>query len=198
MKTRSICFLLLAEVAAMSLWFVSAAILPEMTKSASLSSFQEAALSSGVQAGFVIGALFIAIVGLADRIDPRIIFAASAIAAGLTNLTLLIVDPGSVWAIAARVATGALLAGVYPVGMQIIVSWGVKDRGFLVGALTSALGLGSASPHLVALIGGTDWKLTVIVTSITALIGGFLCLGVSLGPYHAKAPRFDPSVIRTA
>ena len=56
MKPRSVCFLLLAEVTAMSLWFVSAAILPEMSKVASLSPFQEAALSSGVQAGFVIGA----------------------------------------------------------------------------------------------------------------------------------------------
>lgn len=58
MKARSVCFQLLAQVAAMSLWFVSAAILPEMTKSASLSPVQEAALSSGVQAGFVVGALF--------------------------------------------------------------------------------------------------------------------------------------------
>lgn len=198
MKSRSVCFLLLAEVAAMSLWFVSAAILPEMTKLASLSQFQEAALSSGVQAGFVIGALFLAIVGLPDRIDPRIVFAVSAIAAGLVNLALLVVDPASQLAIAARVATGALLAGVYPVGMKIIVGWGVNDRGFLVGALTSALALGSASPHLIALVGGAEWKLTVIVTSVAALISGLLCFGISLGPHHAKASRFDPSVIPTA
>ena len=198
MKTRSVCFLLLAEVAAMSLWFVSAAILPEMVKLASMSPFQEAALSSGVQAGFVLGALLLAIIGLPDRIDPRIVFAVSAVAAGLVNLALLVVDPASSAAIAARVATGALLAGVYPVGMKIIVGWGLNDRGFLVGALTSALVLGSASPHLIALLGGADWQLTVIVTSLAAFVSGLLCLGISLGPYHAKASKFDPSVIPTA
>ncbi|MEM7748734.1 MAG: MFS transporter [Pseudomonadota bacterium] len=198
MKTRSVCFLLLAEVTAMSLWFVSAAILPEMSKVASLSPFQEAALSSGVQAGFVIGALALAVIGLPDRIDPRIVFSASAIAAGSINLCLLVVDPASWTAIAVRVATGALLAGVYPVGMKIIVGWGLQDRGFLVGALTSALALGSASPHLIALLGGTDWQLTVIATSVAAIFAGLLCIGISLGPHHAKAARFDPSVVPTA
>ncbi len=198
MKVRSVCFLLLAEVAAMSLWFVSAAIVPEMTKSAPISPFQEAALSSGVQAGFVLGALSLAIIGLPDRIDPRLVFSTCAVTAGLANLALLIAEPGSVIAIAARVATGALLAGVYPVGMKIIVGWGVDDRGFLVGALTSALALGSASPHLIALFGGADWQITVIATSIAAFFAGFLCIGISLGPHHTKAARFDPSVIPTA
>ena len=198
MKLRSVCFLLLAEVAAMSLWFVSAAILPEMTKQVALTSFQQSALSSGVQAGFVIGALLLAIIGLPDRIDPRIVFAASAGMAGLVNLSLLVVDPASPLAIAARVATGALLAGVYPVGMKIVVGWGIKDRGFLVGALTSALALGSASPHLIALLGGTDWKLTVIATSVAAFVAGLLCLGIALGPHHAKAAKFDAGVLPTA
>jgi ribose/xylose/arabinose/galactoside ABC-type transport system permease subunit len=57
MKTRSVILLLAAEVAAMSLWFVSSAILPEMLHEAELTPFRQAALSSGVQLGFVLGAL---------------------------------------------------------------------------------------------------------------------------------------------
>ena len=103
----------------MSLWFVSTAILPDMLREAPLSSFQQAALSSSVQAGFVLGALVSAALGLADRYDPRMVFAASAIGAALANASLLILEPGGVFAIAARFATGALLAGVYPVGEHV-------------------------------------------------------------------------------
>jgi MFS family permease len=198
LKVRSISLLLLAEVAAMSLWFVSAAILPEMVRETNLSSIRQATLSSGVQAGFVIGALLSAVLGLADRYDPRRVFAISAVGAGLANLILLIASPGSALAIAARVVTGALLAGVYPVGMKIAVGWGDKDRGFLVGALVGALTLGSAAPHLIALGGGSDWRLTVVIASVAAIIAGILCLFVTLGPHHTTALRFNPRVIITA
>ena len=198
-KFRSISLLLIAEVAAMSLWFVSAAVLPDMLREAALSSFRQAALSSGVQAGFVVGALTSAVLGLADRFDPRRVFAVSAICAGLANATLLVSIPGSFPAIAARVATGALLAGVYPVGMKIAVGWGQKDRGFLVGALVGALTLGSASPHLIALAGGANWRLTVAIASAASVAAGLLCLAtVSLGPHHGIAARFNPKAIATA
>lgn len=198
MKSRSIAILLVAEVAAMSLWFVSAAILPEMLRETEIFPFQQAALSSGVQAGFVIGALLFAILGVADRFDPRRVFAASAIGAGLVNACLLLVAPGGSLAISARVVTGALLAGVYPVGMKIAVGWGQKDRGFLVGALVGALTLGSASPHLFALAGGADWRLTVAIASLASVAAGLLCLRVSLGPYHGVAARFDPRLVINA
>ncbi|MHA1525053.1 MAG: MFS transporter [Alphaproteobacteria bacterium] len=198
MKFRSISLLLLAEVAAMSLWFVSAAILPDMVREVQLSPFRQAALSSGVQAGFVVGALASAVLGLADRFDPRQVFAACAIGAGLVNAGLLVAVPGSGLAILARFATGALLAGVYPVGMKIAVGWGRKDRGFLVGALVGALTLGSALPHLMALGGGSDWRLTVAIASAGAIAAGVLCLAVALGPHHAVAPRFNARVIATA
>jgi MFS family permease len=198
MKSRSITLLVIAEVAALSLWFVSAAVLPDMLREVHVSPFRQAALSSGVQAGFVVGALGSAILGIADRFDPRRVFAAAAVAAGLTNSILLVAVPGGIAAIVARVVTGALLAGVYPVGMKIAVGWGQKDRGFLVGALVGGTVLGSAAPHLFALIGGADWRASVAVTSAVAMIGGLLCLFTSLGPYHGLAAKFHPRMIRAA
>ncbi|MEE8333239.1 MAG: MFS transporter [Alphaproteobacteria bacterium] len=197
-KFRSITLLILAEVAAMSLWFVSAAILPEMLREADLSPFRQAALSSGVQLGFVVGALVSAVLGLADRFDPRRVFAASAIGAGLVNAVFLIAEPGGALAITARFATGALLAGVYPVGMKIATGWGVKDRGLLVGLLVGALTLGSASPHLVSFMGGADWRLTVGIVSLASVAAGLLALMLALGPHHAVAPRFDPRALMIA
>ena len=198
MKTRSITVLMIAEVAALSLWFVSAAILPDMLREVEISSFRQAALSSGVQAGFVVGALISAILGLPDRFDPRHVFAVSAIIAGLVNALLLMVEPGHTVSIVARFLTGALLAGVYPVGMKIAVGWGEKDRGFLVGALVGALTLGSALPHLFSLAGGADWRLTVSLASAAAIAAGLIVMLVGLGPHHGTAARFDPRVITAA
>ncbi len=198
MKFRSLALLMLAEVAAMSLWFVSAAVLPDMLREVALSHARQAALSSGVQAGFVVGALGSAVLGIADRLDPRRVFAFSTIGAALVNAVLLIAPPGGLIAIAARILTGALLAGVYPVGMKIAVGWGVKDRGFLVGALVGAVTLGSAAPHLLALIGGSDWRVSVAAASVIAGVGGLLALASRLGPHHALASRFDPRAIVAA
>jgi Major Facilitator Superfamily len=195
MKWRSLMLLMAAEVAAMSLWFVSAAVLPDILREAAVSPARQAALSSGVQAGFVIGALGSSLLGLADRFDPRRVFAVAAIAAGLANALLLVDAPGGLAAIGARVVTGALLAGVYPVGMKIAVGWGLKDRGFLVGALVGAVTLGSASPHLLALIGGADWRLSIAAASLIAAAGGLIVLPIALGPYHGFAGKFDPRAI---
>lgn len=198
MKLRSLTLLMAAEVAAMSLWFVSAAILPEMLQEADVTPFRQAALSSAVQAGFVVGALASAVLGIADRYDPRRVFAISAALAGLANAMLLIATPGGGLAIMARFATGALLAGVYPVGMKIAVGWGERDRGLLVGALVGALTLGSALPHLIAIGGGADWRFTVMVASALSVAAGLVCLAVGLGPFHGIAQRFDPRVITVA
>ncbi|WP_428672893.1 MFS transporter [Roseibium sp.] len=197
-KWPSLGLLLVAEIAGMSLWFMSAAILPDLVREFGISPFSQAALSSAVQIGFVVGAVASALLGLADRIDPRRFFASCAIAAALFNASLLVVEPGGFLSIFARFATGALLAGVYPVGMKIAVGWGKADRGFLVGTLVGALTFGSAAPHLLALLGGTDWRWSLSVASAASATGGILCLFTALGPFHAKAPRMRIGAVLTA
>ena len=197
-KTRSVALLCVAEIAAMSLWFVSAAVLPEMTAEAGLSNARGAALSTAVQIGFVIGALGFAVLGLADRYDPRRVFLFSGLIAAAANGLLLVTPIGGAGQIALRCVTGAALAGVYPVGMKIVVGWGLKDRGFLVGLLVGALTLGSASPHLIALLGGVDWRMTVAIASLASALGACLVLLIGLGPHHVRAPKFNPRVIAQA
>jgi len=197
-KWASVGLLLVAECLALSLWFVSAAILPGMMAESEITPFRQAALSSGVQLGFVAGALVSAVLGLPDRFDPRRVMGIAAVIAAFANLTLVVSVPGSAAAIAARFMTGAMLAGVYPVGMKIAVGWGEKDRGFLVGTLLGALILGNALPHLFALTGGGDWRSTVVTASVAALIAAGAAQLASLGPHHARAARFDPGVVVTA
>ncbi|MEM9195880.1 MAG: MFS transporter [Myxococcota bacterium] len=189
-KRASIALLVGAEILGMCLWFSSSAVLADLTQEVEISSVRQAMLSSGVQFGFAIGAVLYAALGLADRYDPRYVFAGSAFAAALANAALLVVPVGGLLAVASRVLTGALLAGVYPVGMKIAVGWGTRDRGLLVGLLVGALTLGSAAPHLLSFLGGTDWRLAVGGASALAAVGGGLVFLVRLGPHHARAPAF--------
>lgn len=184
-------FLVLAEVAALSLWFVSSATLPGMMAEVTMSSGQQAALSSAVQLGFVIGAFVSAFLGIADRFDPRRVLALCACIAAVANFGLAFVSPASPVAVLLRLITGVMLAGVYPVGMKIAAGWGLKDRGLLVAILVGALTLGSSLPHLATLMGGADWRLAVYSTSVAAFAAGAFVLGAGLGPHHARSPEFS-------
>ena len=95
-KRASIAIIAVCQVAAMAVWFSASAVTPALAAEFHLSNFAQAALTSGVQAGFVIGCLVSAFLGLPDRVDPRRLFAASAAVAALANAGLLLVDPASI------------------------------------------------------------------------------------------------------
>ncbi|WP_051203130.1 MFS transporter [Sediminimonas qiaohouensis] len=195
---RSLALLVVAEIGAMSLWFISAAIMPELAREAALGSWRAGLLSSSVQIGFVLGALTMALHGTADRYDPRRVFSICALLAAMSNALLIVTTPGGDLQILLRTLTGIGLAGVYPVGMKIAVGWTVKRRGLLVGLLVGALTLGSASPHALALIGDANWRMTVSLASACAGISAGLILFARLGPHHVPAPRFSPASLRLA
>jgi MFS family permease len=197
-KRRSVALVALAQVLGMCLWFVSAAILPEIVAEADLTPGRAAALSSAVQIGFVLGALALAAHGSADRFDPRRVLAAAALLAAAANALLLVTPTGGAAQVALRALTGACLAGVYPVGMKLAIGWGERDRGLLVGLLVGAVTVGSALPHLLAVLGGADWRITVTVASGLAALGGGCALGADLGPHHARASGFDPGALGLA
>lgn len=197
-KRASVTVLILTQVAVLSLWFSAAAVLPEMAREAGLSAARLAWLSTAVQLGFAAGALIYALLGFADRFDPRRVFLVSALVAAAANLALLAVPVGGATAVALRGLTGAAMAGVYPVGMKIATGWGKADRALLIGLLVGALTIGSASPHLIAFLGGADWRLTIVASTTLAAAGGFSILMVGLGPHHARAPRLDITAIALA
>lgn len=197
-KPLSITVLTIATSFGMILWFTTAATLPDMAREGAISDARQAWLSSGVQAGFVVGALIVAITGIADRLDPRRVIGICACAGAVANLGLLVVPLGGDLAIGLRILTGAMLAGVYPIGMKIAFGWGLSDRGLLVGLLVGGLTTGKSLPYLLAYIGGTDWRVAIIGASLIAVTGGGLAQIVGLGPGHARAKKFDPWSIRVA
>lgn len=196
--TASVTRLAMAQVLVLSLWFSVTAILPDLAAAHALTLSDLAHLPSMTQLGFVGGALALALSGLADRVDPRRLFVGASLVAALSNLTLLVVAPDSVAAGLSRVLVGAALAGVYPVGLKLAVGWTVRRRGLVVSLLVGALTLGSSTPHLVALLGGADAAVCLIVTSLLAGLGALLVAGIPLGPFHAKSPRVEPQDLALA
>lgn len=182
----------------MSLWFVSSAVQADLAKEIALSAAHAAMLTAAVPLGFVVGALAMAISGMADRLDPRRVFASCAVLAAAANMSTLLFTADSVAVVLARALTGGFLAGVYPVGMKIAVGWGNSDRGWLVGLVVGALTLGSAAPHLIAFLGGSDWRLTTILASACAVVAGCLALVTSLGPHHMRAPKLELAAVMLA
>jgi len=197
-KRASIAIIAICQVAAMAVWFSASAVAPALAAEFHLSNFAQAALTSGVQVGFVIGCLVSAFLGLPDRTDPRRLFAASATIAALANAGLLVVDPASIAAPLLRVITGIGMAGVYPVGMKLATTWARDDMGLMVGILVGALTLGSASPHLFNAFGGVDWRPTVVLSSVSALAAALGIALAGLGPNRKPAPRFEPGAMLLA
>ena len=197
-KLASVTIIAVCQVAALALWFSASAVVPALVREYGLSGFMQAALTSGVQLGFVAGCLVSAVLGLPDRVDPRRLFALCALGGAIANALLLVVNPSTPIAPVLRFATGMALAGVYPVGMKLASTWAKGDMGLMVGILVGALTLGSALPHLFNALGGVHWHVPVVVSSVTALAASALIGRAGLGPNRTASPPFDPRAVLSA
>ncbi len=197
-KAFSIALLALCQVAALALWFSASAVVPSILSEHPLTPLQVSLFTSLVQIGFVAGTLASAMLGLADRIDPRRLFMISTLVAAAANASILLIPPGSGGVFAARFITGACMAGVYPIGMKMAASWASDDLGMLVAILVGALTLGSASPHLFNALGGVDWRFTIATASATALLAAVAINLVGLGPRRAAPRAFEPRYLTIA
>jgi MFS family permease len=191
--------LALAELLAMALWFSASAVVPQLTIAWSLTGAEQSWLTMSVQAGFVAGAIVSAVLNLADRVPLRVLIAGSALLGAAANGAIVLLGDGALApALALRFLTGAALAGVYPPGMKLVVTWCRADRALGIGVLIGALALGSASPHLLNGIplldpdGLPPWRTVIGVSSGMAVVGAAIMLVlVRPGPYHAASAPFD-------
>jgi len=191
-KWRTILWLSLAELLAMAVWFSASAVVPALTEAWSLDANGQSWLTMSVQIGFVVGAFGSAVLTLADRIPSKLFFTASAFASAIATALIPLIADGLTVALILRFLTGVFLAGVYPVGMKIMTTWTVKDRGLGIGLLVGALAIGSASPHLLNAVGGvTDWQPVLYLAAGLAGIGGLIgVFFVDVGPHVNPSPKF--------
>lgn len=164
----------ISELFALSLWFSASVISTELIAIWNLSPRLEGWLSASVPIGFVIGAFFSSYFGIADRFNPRKVFAVSALLGSILNCLLIFVDV-TFWGILLRILTGLTLAGIYPTAVKILSQWFPKKRGLAIGILIAALTLGSSLPHFVIIfISSFNWQLVIVCSSILALISAVI------------------------
>jgi len=184
-----------AQIGAMSTWFSAAAVAPALAVAWRLSAPEVALLTVGVQLGFVVGALALAVSGIADVLSARWVFAAAAVLAAVVNVLLLWSGGDLRVVFPLRLGLGFLLAGVYPTGMKLMAGWFREGRGLAIGTLVGALTLGTALPHLVAGLGSSTavpWQAVIVATSAGALLSAVIVGGfVRPGPFEAAAARLD-------
>jgi len=177
-----------------SLWFSPSGAADGLMARLAIDSAAFGWLIAATQLGFIAGTLAFAATGLADRFGASRIFAVSCVAGAATNAALALpgVEYPAAWGL--RLAVGLCLAGIYPLGMKMIVQW-VGGRpaaalGWLVGMLT----LGTAMPHALRASGASwPWEAVLVASSLLALIGAALVAFLGDGP-HAAPPRSPGSV----
>ena len=190
--------LALAVLLAMALWFSASAVVPQLVAERGLAPTAQAWLTVSVQLGFVVGALASALLNLPDRVGLNRLIAVSALLAAGANALIAWAQPGELAMNGLRFATGALLAGVYPPAMKLVVTWTRADRGLWVGVLIGALTLGSAVPHLLNALqwnavtqGLPPWPRVLLAASLLAVLGAALALAVPQGPHASPRAPFD-------
>jgi predicted MFS family arabinose efflux permease len=181
---RALRVLVLAQFMGTSLWFSVNGVGDDLASAWGIGAAGLGALTSAVQAGFIVGTLLISLSGFADRHAASRIFAVAALGGALANAAFTLVDGNMGAALALRFATGLALAGIYPLGMKLVVSWAPERTGQVLGWLVGMLTLGTALPHLVRVLGGGwPWQAVVVCSSLLALVAAVLVFVTGDGPH---------------
>jgi MFS family permease len=179
--------IVIAQLLGTSLWFSANSAADDLAHAWGMTAAQLGLLTSAVQLGFIAGTLSFAISGLADRFAASRIFFVSSVLGALFNAGFAVIAADLAQGAAFRFAVGLCLAGIYPLGMKLIVSWVPDKAGSALGLLVGMLTLGTALPHGVRALGaGLNWQYVVLTSSVLALLGAMLVLRLGDGP-HLKA-----------
>jgi MFS family permease len=177
---RQLALTALVQILAMGLWFSASTVVPALRSEWGLSRESGILLTATVQVGFAAGAIISAIANLADRVRPHLLIAT----AGAAATYAFPLCGNEMWAaVLLRFAAGFALAGAYPTGMKIVVSWFPHGRGAALGVLLGVLALGSAAPQLLNGLGLPNWRDVLTDAATLALLGALIAAGfVRSGP----------------
>ena len=180
-----------------SLWFAGNAVVKELVIKFHLPASALGHLVSAVQFGFITGTLCYAILTIADRYSPSLVFFISALAGAICNLGIIIEQQTFTSLLLLRFLVGFFLAGVYPVGMKIAADHYEKGLGKALGFLVGALVIGTALPHLLrSITQEMPWKSVMILTSALCFFGGLIMLiAVPNGSYRKTGQRPDMTML---
>ena len=184
MQRYPILVIVVAQLFGTSLWFSANAASDDLARAWGTTGSDIGWLTNAVQLGFISGTLGFAVSGLADRYAASRIFAVCAVAGAACNAGFALVAQGLQSALAFRFAVGLALAGVYPLGMKLVVSWAPERAGHALAQLVGMLTLGTALPHLTRLVGaGWPWQAVILTSSVLALVAAAAIAALGDGPH---------------
>ena len=180
--------IVLAQWLGTSLWFSPNSAADDLMTAWQIGPTQFAWLIAATQSGFIAGTLWLAYSGWADRYSTSRIFAMACITGAVINAGFSGGWTGFESGLVFRFAVGVCLAGIYPLGMKMIVGWVGGKSGSALGLLVGMLTLGTALPHGVRALGASlPWQSVIQVSSVLALAGAVLVYFLGDGPYLKKS-----------
>ncbi len=188
----------ISELMVMSLWFSASAIAPELAGIWGISGIGTLIVTLMVQFGFVAGALISASLGLADKINPRKLFAFSATMGSLFTVMFVFLYHYFFIEMILMLLTGIMMAGIYPVAVLIVSIWFPARRGLALGIVIAGLTLGSALPHIILdLPFIREWEALLEFSSLLSLLGGAMVfLILHDNKKYVNAPKFKLDTIK--
>ena len=185
--------IILAQLFGTSLWFSANSAADDLIRTWGITPAAIGTLTNAVQLGFILGTLSFAVSGLADRFAASRIFAVCALLGALCNAAFALFATDLASGIPLRFAVGLCLAGVYPLGMKLVVSWVPERAGAALAQLVGMLTLGTALPHGIRLAGaGWSWQATILVSSVLALVAAAMIFGLGDGPHLKRRHNAPP------
>lgn len=176
--------IVVAQLFGTSLWFSANSAAGSLMQAWAITEADIGLLTNAVQLGFILGTLTFALSGLADRFTASRIFFVCALLGALTNAAFALWAHDLASGLPLRFAVGFSLAGVYPLGMKLVVSWVPERAGTVLSQLVGMLTLGTALPHGIRLAGANwPWQLTILVSSLLATVAAFIILKLGDGPH---------------
>ena len=192
MKRLPLVVIVVAQFFGGSLWFSANGVAHSLVRDWGITTAGLGYLTSAVQLGFIVGTLLFALSGLADRYRASRIFFVSCVLGAVANGGFALWAGSVASGIPFRFATGLALAGIYPLGMKLVVGWAPDRKGMALGWLVGMLSLGTAFPHLARGLGAAlDWQTIVWLSSVLAVLAGVAVFWMGDGPHHSVAGRMN-------
>jgi len=167
-----------------SLWFSINGVADNLIDSWNINLAGIGILTNAVQLGFVAGTLIFALSGIADRFKPSHLFAVCALLGALFNATFALLAD-SLWVGSSlRFLVGICLAGIYPIGMKLIMTWDPQKASSRIAQLVGMLTIGTAIPHATRYFGvDWPWQEVILLSSFLALVAMGMIFWLGDGPH---------------
>lgn len=180
--------IVIAELLGTSLWFSANAAFEDLARAWHLTAADAGTLTIAVQTGFIVGTLIFAMSGIADRFAASRLFAMCACIGAASNMAFALAAHDVMSASLLRFVTGFALAGIYPVGMKLVVSWEPERASEALAWLVGMLTLGTALPHGIRAAGAAwPWQAVASASSALALLAAIAVYALGDGPHLPKA-----------